>query len=119
MAKTYQELIKKIEKDGIKTDEFVRLISHIGEFNLTDSKEILNTLIQIHEMRAANGWKFSVAGYGVVKETVFDYGERGIPTAGIKGEGALTKKKTQKGVRIYFALGDNITDKARQRVRKE
>ena len=119
MAKSYQDLLKKIEKDGIKTDEFVRLFSKLGEFNLTDSKVALDTVTQILEMSIRNDWEFKVPGLGVMKKTEFKGGKKMIATAGGKGEKSLVEKIVKRSERWYFALSENIVNQARIRLREE
>jgi len=115
MSKKYKDLLEKIEKEGIQTDEFVRLFSHLSEFNLNDSKHVLNIFIEILEMTVLNDWGFKVPGFGIMKPTIFKAGTKGLATPGVKGDGAVIDKPVKRGERWYFALSENITNKARVR----
>ena len=101
----------------INKDKLVRLIAKKGRFTLSDSRIFIDTLIEILEQTVLNKWTFRVGGLGIIKYTSFVGGKKDMPTSGIKD--ILTEKEVRRSERIYFALSENITGKARERLRAE
>ena len=106
-----------MKKKLINKDRLVRMIAERGQFTLGDSRIFLDVLIRILEDTVLNKWNFRVNGFGIIKIAEFGGGVKEMPTSGVKDE--LTKRNTLRGERIYFALSENITNKARIRLREE
>jgi len=102
---------------NINKDKLVRLIAKRGRFTLSDSRIFLDVLIEILEQTVLNRWTFRVGGLGIIKYTSFVGGKKEMPTSGVKD--VLTEKDVRRSERIYFALSENITGKARDRLRAE
>jgi len=101
----------------INKDILVRKIAKRGQFTLGDSRIFLNVLIGILEDTVLNKWDFRVGGLGILRFTEFKGGTKDMPISGIKDE--LTEKQVKRSERVYFSLSENITGKARDRLRAE
>lgn len=125
--KNLDEIIKSIEKnDGlVDTDLFIRLFAQIGDFTLRDSRIAKETLSYILELIAYNQWDMSVGSIGTMKYSVFPPKDKVIPK---RLNGKIVKDEdgnvvtevvpAQPGVRLYFALSENIVDSGRQGIRE-
>lgn len=85
----------------INKDALIRTIAERTQFNLGDTREFLDTLIEVFEEALVNGEEIDIYGFG--KLIVQELPER-------KGSGLFGRKVLPPARRVFFRLSRNLRD---------